>query len=448
MRRENRKDQSKNPKEILKKRRRILTDEQIQEQIDKSIEMVNKYNKKTEQIRKRRKGKSVEEYKKELNDQKRKIEVKNTTINTLSTATLLIIVAVISFLFARYSSIIGISVNKDTIISEYSSINMVTTVEDKFFAYDKELLSYNNQSLKTYDKNGKVTWEYTFEEKFTPSIFVNDKYMVIANNSSGVVYFFSGKKEVFNKRIDGEIENIFLEENGNIAIEYSTSGYKKIIGVYNNKGDHLYNAYISSDILVGVNMLKNSTKLLLIKVNSLSFKTGITISMLDVNKENSEPYDLVTIDNSVLYDYKINGNNLIMLLDSGIKCVDLNTSEIKTFKEYDSNQVLYISLSDNYFSLVEKRLMDTEESYTIESFKYNENNIIIGTKDIETSPKMFKSCGLINYLVFQNKLSFYNKWGINIKNIDVEYPPKEIVPFRDGRSLALIYTNKIYFIKI
>lgn len=447
MRKGNSKYQSENPAKVSNRRRK-LTDEQIQAQIDKSIQIVNEYNKKNDEIRKRRKGKRVEVYKNELKAEKKKDEVKNSILSTFSTVTLIIIVAVSCFLFARYSSILGVSINKDTNIDEYNYINMVTGVDDKFFAYQDELLSYNNQVLKTYDKNGKVTWEYTFLEKFTPNIFINGQYMVVSNNSNGKVYFFTGKKETFNKKIDGTIENIFLDRQGNVALEYSTSGYKKIIGVYNNKGKHLYNAYLTSDILVGVEMLENANKLLLIMVNSSSFKSGINISMLDIKKEDKEPYEIATMDNCMIYDYKIDGNAVIMLLDNGIKSINLDTKEIKSIKDYDSNQVLYISLNNDYFSLVEKKLSDNQEVYTIKNLKYNIDNSITGIKDIETSPKIFKSEGLINYLVFQNKLSFYNKWGINIKNIAVQYPPKDIIPFRNGRCLALIYTNKICFIKI
>lgn len=445
MRKGNRKN--KNPDSIKIKRRK-LTDEQIQAQIDKSIEIVNEYSKKTNEIRKRRQGKRVDEYKEELKQNKKNIELHSSFLNALSTATLLITVAVVSFLFARYSSIIGISINKESNISEYNFVNMVTSADDKFYEYGKELISYNNQTLKTYDKNGNVTWEYKFDEKFTPNIYINGKYMVASNNSSGVIYYFTGKKETFNKRIDGTIENVFLDESGNVSIEYSTSGYKKIIGVYTNKGEHLYNAYVTSDILVGVCTLENTNKLLLIKVNSASFKSGITISMLNIKDKNPEPYDIVTLDNCMLYSYKIEGNQLFMSLDNGIKSIDLNSKEEKSIKEYDSNQVLYISLNDKYYTLIEKEMKDTGESYKLENFKLDINGKNTGKADIGTSPKMLKSKGLISYLVFQNKISFYNKWGINVKNIEVQYPPKDIIPFRNGRSLALIYTNKICFVKI
>ena len=56
------------------------------------------------------------------------------------------------------------------------------------------------------------------------------------------------------------------------------------------------------------------------------------------------------------------------------------------------------------------------------------------------------------YIKFQfkqnDKLQIINKWGIEIKNIDIEYPPKDAVIFNDGKSVALIDTNKVYVVNL
>ena len=60
-------NKTKNEETPVRKRRRKLNDEQIQAQIDKSIEIVNEYNKINEETRKRRAGKSVNEYREDVN---------------------------------------------------------------------------------------------------------------------------------------------------------------------------------------------------------------------------------------------------------------------------------------------------------------------------------------------------------------------------------------------
>ena len=76
------------------------------------------------------------------------------------------------------------------------------------------------------------------------------------------------------------------------------------------------------------------------------------------------------------------------------------------------------------------------------------DNSKISSVDISNTPKFIKNSKYFCYLIFQDKLQIINKWGIEIKNIDIEYPPKDAVIFNDGRSVALIYTNKVYVVNL
>jgi len=68
--------------------------------------------------------------------------------------------------------------------------------------YNQELLVYSNNVVSTYNNYLQKTWSYELSENFTPSIYINDNYMVIANNSNGTIYMFDSKREIFNKKID------------------------------------------------------------------------------------------------------------------------------------------------------------------------------------------------------------------------------------------------------
>ena len=434
------KEENKNPE--IKKRRRKLNDEQIQAQIDKSLKIVNEYSRINDEIRKKRMGKTPQEYVEEV----QKEDFKRNLYSKIILAVFILFIAVMVFLFVNYSAVIGISINKNINLEECNEINRISNVDDMYLSYKDEILVYSNQKISTYDKNGKLVWEYTFNEKFTPNIYVKDYYIVVSNNSMGMLYFFNNKKEVYNKKIDGEIENVFIDEAGNVAVEYSTNGYKKIIGVYDKVGKHLYNVYLSSYTIVGISLIDGANKMVIITTNTSSFNVGIEISLIDVYKENVTPNKIASLDNKFLYDYYIKNNELILLLNDSIVKVNLKTGNTEKLKTFDSNQILYIAINnDNYYTCVEKKI-GTEIKYSNEN--YSNSNKLIGTSDIDSSPKMFKNMSLVNFLVYQNLIELYNKWGINIKNISISYPPKDIIPFRNGKSVALIYTNKIYIANI
>lgn len=436
---ENKKIENKNPDN--KKRRRRLNDDEIQEQINKSLKIVNEYAKINDEARKKRIGKTPNEYREEI----QKEDFKRNLYSKIIIVTFLLFLVVGVILFINYSAVIGISINKNIELSDSNPVDIITASDDVYINYKDEFLVYNNQKLTTYNKDGNVTWEYTFSEKFIPNIFVKDKFIVASNNLVGMLYFFNNKKEVYNKKIDGEIGNVFLDENGNVAVEYSTNGYKKVVGVYDRIGNQLYNVYLSSSAIVGIGLIENANKMVILNANSSSFNVGIDISIINVYEENATPNKIASIDNKFLYDYYVKNNELVLLLNDSISNINLKDGKIETIKKFDSNQMLYITLNDNYYTCVEKKV-GNDIKYANENYTYS--NKLVGETTIDSSPKMFKNMSLVNFLVYQNYIELYNKWGIKIKNVSISYPPKDIIPFRDGKSFALIYTNKIYIVNI
>ena len=389
------------------------------------------------------------EQRKEKN--RKKIDVNNLENETKKYRKIFVVlifsVIIILFLvFIHFAPIIGISLNQNVGINEDNKIDFVSTDADIFDNYCSDLLIYSNQKITTYSKNGSKNWEYQLSTQFTPNIYIKDKYMVVANNKNGIIYFFENKKEILNTKIDGEINEVFIDESGYFAVEYYTNGYKKMLGIYSRNGKNLYNVYISSDPIVDVKMLNNSKELIVIQTNTSSFKVGMTISTVDITKED-ELKQIATLDNNFIYNLTINGRNIIMLLDDKIVKCNIDTKDIATIYSFDSNQLMFISMSNNYYSTIAKILNEEKENrYTLMFNRFD--NSKISSVDISNTPKFIKNSKYFCYLVFQDKLQIINKWGIEIKNIDIEYPPKDAVIFNDGRSVALIYTNKVYVVNL
>ena len=179
---------------------------------------------------------------------------------------------------------------------------------------------------------------------------------------------------------------------------------------------------------------------------SSSFKVGMTISTVDITKEN-ELKQIAALDNNFIYNLTINGRNIIMLLDDKIVKCNIDTKDIATIYSFDLNQLMFISMSNNYYSTIAKELNEgSENKYTLMFNRFD--NTKISSVDISNTPKFIKNSKFFCYLVFQDKLQIINKWGIEIKNIDIEYPPKDAVIFNDGKSVALIYTNKVYVVNL
>ena len=414
--------------------------------IDKSEKSENNLTKgiKIVDLHKEKLKKEREERQKMLSDEK--TENNYTRFRKAILCLIISTIIVIVILFFYFGPLVGISLNRNIGIDEKKRIDIVSTDSDIYDEYCSDLLIYSNQKVTTYNSRGVKNWEYSLSNQFTPKIYINNEFMAIANNSNGNIYLFENKKEILNTKIDGEINEIFLDENGNYVVEYSTSGYKKVLGVYSKNGKNLYNAYLSSDPIVYVEIIDGAKKLLVFQTNTSTFKVGINISMIDGSTEN-QIETIATLDNNFIYDLTIQNRNIIMLLDDKIVKCNIDTKDIANIYTFDSSQIMFISLSKNYYTMISKELKEENTAgYSIVSNRFD--NSKISMLNITDSPKIVKNSGVLEYLVYQDSLQVINKWGIEVKNINIDFPPKDAIAFNNGKSIALIYSNKVYVVSI
>ena len=415
---------------------RIDKSEKSENNLTKGIKIVDFHK---EKLKKER-----EERQKMLSDEK--TENNYTRFRKAILCLIISTIIVIVILFFYFGPLVGISLNRNIGIDEKKRIDIVSTDSDIYDEYCSDLLIYSNQKVTTYNSRGVKNWEYSLSNQFTPKIYINNEFMAIANNSNGNIYLFENKKEILNTKIDGEINEIFLDENGNYVVEYSTSGYKKVLGVYSKNGKNLYNAYLSSDPIVYVEIIDGAKKLLVFQTNTSTFKVGINISMIDGSKEN-QIETIATLDNNFIYDLTIQNRNIIMLLDDKIVKCNIDTKDIANIYTFDSSQIMFISLSKNYYTMISKELKEENTAgYSIMSNRFD--NSKISMLNITDSPKIVKNSGVLEYLVYQDSLQVINKWGIEVKNINIDFPPKDAIAFNNGKSIALIYSNKVYVVSI
>lgn len=412
-----------------------------EDELADGIEIVNSYKKKAAQDREQRIGKTMIEVRQEAKEQ---ASNKRRGTRAFVITFFLVLLVVIAYLFIEYGPLFGFSLFTAT--TEENKIDLVTTDSDIYEMYNEELLVYSNQKLATYNKNSKKTWEYSLDQMFTPKIYIEGAYMVVANNTNGTIYLFENKREILNKKIEGTIHDIYLDNSGNMAIEYATNGYKKIVGVYTKNGKNLYNSYLENDAIADIEILENGNRLLIAQTNASSFKVDTVLNIVDGTKQTDNIKQLAKLDNNLVYDLTIQGQNIIIVVDNGIYSINMTTGEKKTMKAFDASQMLFISLSNNYYVTAEKKLQENDQHYEILTTRLDGTNI--SETVIQNSPKMMLNSGVLTYFIYQDGYHIMNKWGIEIKQQHLDLVPKEIVVFNHEKSLALVYTNKIHIVNI
>ncbi len=433
--------ESKNSSIFLEEKEKI--EKELEEDLAQGIEIVNRNKEELDDERKAR----INKFERNANGQmivKPKIRYK---ISTKLIIGIVIFVILATWFICDYGPIFGINVtNNHTTSLEENKIELVTKESDIYGMYDEELFVYSNNMITTYNNKGEVTWEYTFSESFSPSIFVKGNYMLVTNNSTGMMYLFENRKEILDMKVEGVIKNAFLDKYGNMAIEYAnTSGYNNIITVYDKKGKNRYDAYLSQENIVELELLNNAEQMIFFETVTNSSSIGVKFRTVDISKkENEQIRDIASIDNAFVYDFKVQGENIYALLDNRIVSINLNSGEVKNIYEFSSTQLIFVQLNKNYYTCVNRNIED--ENYTIQNVNYNGEEI--SSTVINSVPKSMVGSDLLNYYIYQDHVYIQNKWGVELKPVDTNFTPKKSIVFNKNKSLALIYTNKIYILNI
>ena len=418
-------------------------DPSFEDDIAKGVEIVNK----NKEELKRQRNKRINRFERNANG---KMIERPKIRYQISSSTILIIFAfiiLIVWLLHNYGPIFGININNNTSTSiEDNKIELVTKDSDIYGMYDDQLYVYSNNTITLYNEKSEVTWTYNFSESFSPKIYVKEKYMLVTNNSTGRIYLFENQNEILNKKIDGTIKNSFIDKYGNIAIEYSNeSGYNNVISVYDKKGNSKYDTYLSQENIISLQMLENAKKIIFAEAVSESSNIGIKLRMIDITKNQDEQIkDIISLDNSFLYKFIVEGQNIYALLDDSIVSIDINSSNVNTLKEFDNTQLLFVDINNNYYTYLEREI--NEDRYIIENVNYDGQ--VISSTYVDSVPKYMISSDYVNYYIYQDYVHILNKWGVDLGNRQTNFTPKESIVFNNDKSLALIYTNKIYIINL
>lgn len=436
-------NRNKNSSIFLKEENKEKIDIAIDDDIAQGIDIVNRNKEELDNQRNERINKfSRNANGKMLERVKVRYQISSKTILFIC---LFVILAV--WILYDYGPIFGIHINNNYTKSvDEIKIELVTKDNDIYGMYNEELYVFSNNTITTYNSNSEITWSYTFSDNFTPNIYIKEKYILVTNNSTGIIYLFENKNEILNKKVDGVIKNSFIDKYGNVALEYSnTSGYNNIISVFDKRGKSKYDAYLSQENIISLEMLEDANKIVISEAITDSSSIGVKFRIIDISKEESEQIrDIVSLDNQFIYDFIIEGKDIYALLDNKIIKINIDNGNVTLLKDFNSAQMLFVALNESYFTYLERNLQDNK--YIAENINYDGTKI--SSTYIDSVPKSMISSNFINYYVYQDHIYILNKWGVELRELEIDFTPKKCIVFNNNKSLALIYTNKIYIVNL
>lgn len=359
----------------------------------------------------------------------------------------LVIIAIgvlLYYLISNYHKL-GLVFNKKIDSTDAVVIETMNT-DGVVMGYKDNIIVFEKGYLTAYDSKGNREWQKKLEEIYTPEISVAGDYIQITNNDTGYIYVLDGQYEVGRIKFDGEILSAGINDEGTSIIEYSTSGLKTVMGVYNKKGKELYSLKLDNNTVSSYSISDNSRYLAYAyaDISGISLVTKITV--IDLKKLSQEDYkfeDIVSKNNELVYKLFWDGNRLHALLNNSIIQYNASSNKLEEFSISDINATNL----DIYNGRIAYITTDASTAkYVLYVDKYNGKSA--KNVEITDTPKHFVFENDLIYICSQNEINIYNKRGSRVKSYTSDMTITKPIIFDDGKSVALKISNKIVMFKI
>ena len=290
---------------------------------------------------------------------------------TICSILFLILVTSIIYCFnSSFRKFIDIYFFRKEITSDNLPEIEISSSEDKFFhAYDKYITVLNKKTLYTYNSSGESISEN--DVNISSPIFANNgKFLAIAENNGNNLFLISGTNILWQNTLDGNIAKISVNKNGYVSVIISGTSYKSIVISFDSKGKELFKTYISNNIAIAADISNDNKYLSIAEIDYSgsiikSMVKNISIEKAKTDPTNSVIYTYNLKDNELLSNIKYQDkNNLLCLTNENIYLLDINDSVDNKILSIDSNyEFIDINLKNNFIYTINNYSNFSNTSY-------------------------------------------------------------------------------------
>lgn len=329
------------------------------------------------------------------------------------------------------------------------AIEIKGETDTNIYAFDKYIVILENKELKIYDAVGVEVAKINTEIN-NPIFDTSGKYLVIAEENGEKLYLLSGKKMLWETKIEGKITEVQVNENGYVGIVISDISYKNIINVYDVTGKSLFKTYVATNKVVDISLSNNNQYLAIAEIDLSGVMLQSSIRVISIEKARTDPI------NSIINTHYAEVGKLIMNIEyqgkerllcsysDEIEVIEKETK--KTIKQFKNPKITYASIE------LKNNIITVEESQT-EDFKALSSVLINNisnekTKKYETD-EIAKSVGTYENVIalnFGTELHIINTNGWLMKKYISNQEINKIV--MSNKLVGIIYRDKIEIVEL
>ncbi|MHB8065744.1 MAG: DUF5711 family protein, partial [Ruminiclostridium sp.] len=183
----------------------------------------------------------------------------------------------------------------------------------------------SKDGIKWYNRDGKLLQEKALTLS-RPVLRSSDKYMAIADISGRDIYFYKDKTLVWTRKLDNQIINADVSDEGYCTVVTQSEEYKASVQVIDLNGADKYTKLCAEDIVIDAKAIHNGQDVLITKVVTNSIKTGTQFEFNNIYDE--KPFSTVNIADSLLPIIISHGENEIAVGKNVIIFMDKQGKEV------------------------------------------------------------------------------------------------------------------------
>ena len=324
-----------------------------------------------------------EQYQRELN-------IRKIVMSIIIAIIVITLIVIFSLYIAEESFRKWVDVNvlrKDVTSENVATIDLNVDKNNQIFCYNKYVCILNEKNLKLYNQSGENVTDIPVD--INTAIFsANNKYLAIAEKNGQELCVILDKTYLWRQKIDGEILQIYINENGYVALVTTDTTYKSIITVYDQTGKQLMRNFLSTTRVIDVSISNDNKYVAFAEMDTSGTLIKSSVKVISIEKAQTKS------DESLIYSKDVDTskmiikvkyqekNDLICVYDDSVELIRNN--EASSFVDENDNITFITGNLKNSVAYIEEQqagVFDTTSKLSIinssnnQSYTYNFDEI-------------------------------------------------------------------------
>lgn len=338
--------------------------------------------------------------------------------------------------------------NKEIVQNDAKTLKISNLSKDEVVAYNNLIGILKNNQFEIYNSNLERT--ELLEIKITNLISsAKGKYIVLAEQNGQKVYLIKDKQILWEQEVEGEITDVYVNENGYVALTIIGTSHKTIVTMIDLEGKKIFNSYLSKTLVTDVSISNSNKHLAFAEIDTTgaiiqSKIKAVSVDKIIENAQDSVETLLEAESNLLITNIEYTDTNEIICMYTD-KIVSLNSEGEKVIFDCSDKNIVHQSVDINNAAVV------LEEQAT-GLFTANTMIKIIDGKsgnqkeyEIDGVTKQMKTAGNIVAAVTSKTVELVDTRGWLVKRYIAN---QEIIDIVLSESVAgIIYKDRIELIK-